>query len=527
MILDLDSVETDSITAEIAIIGAGAVGIVLAITLARRGMDVVLCESGGKGLEVAAQALNKAIVSGRFHAGIIEGRARALGGTTTLWGGQLIEFREIDFEEREWLGLERWPISRNDLEKYYAAASKLLGVPVGDDDSGIWNSLGIPRPDIGGDFSIILTRWMRETNFAHLFKADLAKLSNLRTLLHGNAVGFDFDGSTRRIAAVRLQSPSGRRVQLKADTAIVACGTIEASRLMLSVARDEPAVPWSNNEWVGSAFQDHLALCAARVTPIDKKRFDNAFDNIYVGGIKYNPKITFNREIQRENKLTNIAAGFIFESSLVEHISNVKIFVRALKNGAMPPNVLSVPKHLSAMLGVWWPLVIRYLRDHRAFNPTDLGIQLNIHCEQVPLRKSHLRLAQGPVDAFGMPLVDLHWQVDGREIETIAQFAERLAERLLELGLARLDIAPRLAARDPTILDACTDTNHHCGGLRMSIDRNKGVVDPNLRVHGMENLYVTGAATFPSSSFANPTFTAIALTLKLADYLAEHHNGPN
>jgi hypothetical protein len=90
MILDLDSCEIGSTCADIAIIGAGAVGLVLGVTLARRGIDVVLCECGSQSLEVASQDLNRAVLSGRPHLGISEGRARVLGGTTTLWGGQLL-----------------------------------------------------------------------------------------------------------------------------------------------------------------------------------------------------------------------------------------------------------------------------------------------------------------------------------------------------------------------------------------------------------------------------------------------------
>ncbi|MNW18103.1 GMC oxidoreductase [compost metagenome] len=46
-----------------------------------------------------------------------------------------------------------------------------------------------------------------------------------------------------------------------------------------------------------------------------------------------------------------------------------------------------------------------------------------------------------------------------------------------------------------------------------------GVVDSELRVFGTRNLYVAGAAVFRTSSYANPTFTALALTARLADQL--------
>jgi choline dehydrogenase-like flavoprotein len=53
----------------------------------------------------------------------------------------------------------------------------------------------------------------------------------------------------------------------------------------------------------------------------------------------------------------------------------------------------------------------------------------------------------------------------------------------------------------------------------MALSENEGVVDKNLKVFGTRNLYIAGAATFPTSSFANSTFTAMSLGLRLADEL--------
>jgi choline dehydrogenase-like flavoprotein len=58
------------------------------------------------------------------------------------------------------------------------------------------------------------------------------------------------------------------------------------------------------------------------------------------------------------------------------------------------------------------------------------------------------------------------------------------------------------------------------GGARIGADPGEGVVDGDLRVFGTGNLFVAGAAVFPSGSFANPTLTALALGLRLADHLA-------
>jgi choline dehydrogenase-like flavoprotein len=68
---------------------------------------------------------------------------------------------------------------------------------------------------------------------------------------------------------------------------------------------------------------------------------------------------------------------------------------------------------------------------------------------------------------------------------------------------------------------AMSDTNHPMGGLRMGVDARRSVVDPNLKVHGLDNLYVASCAVFPSGSSSNPTFTMMALTLRLADHLVQ------
>jgi len=53
----------------------------------------------------------------------------------------------------------------------------------------------------------------------------------------------------------------------------------------------------------------------------------------------------------------------------------------------------------------------------------------------------------------------------------------------------------------------------------MGNDPEDAVVDRRGRVFGLENLYVAGAATFPTSGATNPTLTVVALALRLAEHL--------
>ena len=62
--------------------------------------------------------------------------------------------------------------------------------------------------------------------------------------------------------------------------------------------------------------------------------------------------------------------------------------------------------------------------------------------------------------------------------------------------------------------------HHWMGATRMADDLREGSVDANLRYHGLDNLSVLSASTFPSCSSANPTLTLCALALRLGDHLA-------
>lgn len=68
--------------------------------------------------------------------------------------------------------------------------------------------------------------------------------------------------------------------------------------------------------------------------------------------------------------------------------------------------------------------------------------------------------------------------------------------------------------RDNT--DIGLHTSHPQGGNAVSRNPARGVVDESFRVHGMENLYVCDASVFPSSVTVNPQLTVMAI----ADYAA-------
>jgi choline dehydrogenase-like flavoprotein len=82
------------------------------------------------------------------------------------------------------------------------------------------------------------------------------------------------------------------------------------------------------------------------------------------------------------------------------------------------------------------------------------------------------------------------------------------------IGMIRLDRETR-----ESWLSVMDWGNHHMGTTRMSADPRTGVVDPNLQVFGIPNLFIAGSSVFPTYGASNPTMNLVALTLRLANHL--------
>jgi choline dehydrogenase-like flavoprotein len=87
-------------------------------------------------------------------------------------------------------------------------------------------------------------------------------------------------------------------------------------------------------------------------------------------------------------------------------------------------------------------------------------------------------------------------------------------------NLCRRNDLGRIAIKDSIYnLEEYKDlgTFHHLGGTRMGIDKIDSVVNKDLKIHGVNNLYVSGSSNFPTGGYTNPTFTIIQLAIRLAE----------
>ncbi len=55
----------------------------------------------------------------------------------------------------------------------------------------------------------------------------------------------------------------------------------------------------------------------------------------------------------------------------------------------------------------------------------------------------------------------------------------------------------------------------------MGLDKFDSVINKDLKVHNVNNLYINGSSNFVTTGYTNPTFTIIQFALRLADKIYE------
>lgn len=525
MIVDLEREDPPAdFSPEVCIVGAGAAGITLAAELIRQRKRVLLLESGGPALEAAAQALNAFEITGQPQQAASIGRFRVLGGTTTKWGGQILPFTAEDFEKRPWIAGSGWPFPLSHLEPYYERALRMEGLaPAMQQDSAVWQRLGMSTPAMDEDFVSYFTRWCPEPDFARLHRPIFASRL-LCVALHATVTGIEMNAGLDAVVGLQCHTPGGKERMFVAERYVFSLGTIETVRLLLQPLRTANQAPWQRNGLLGQNFQSHIDFDAARISAIDSKRMRQFFANVYDGGFKYHPKFRLSRNAQRCDQVLNIAGAVTATHPAERELVHTKTLARQILRGRLDGITGADLSSAFCQVPLLFKLAQAYIVEHRAYWVPGSELRLRVHCEQEPLSKSIIRLTQDR-DASGVLRACLDWRVSASEWRTIHRFAERVQHAFHRLGLGICTLAPQLLQPDGFSNVVFDNSHHDMGGSRMAVAPSQGIVTPDLRLYGVRNAFVCSASVFPTSGFSNPTHTLIALAVRLADHLVAQSPG--
>ncbi|HET6554379.1 MAG TPA: GMC oxidoreductase [Dyella sp.] len=543
MIIDyLAGDQPADIHVDLCIIGGGAAGIAIARSFAGSTTTVYLIESGGMSGEEHSQALCEGSSAGDIDFNPGTSRMRVFGGSCNLWGGGCIPLGRQDLEPRDWVPHSGWPISYADLEPYYARAREYCGIGDLDFVDGTFAEPG-PRGLLSFDEEKLVNQFFARSPilFGDTYRDELERASNITVLLHGNLLELTPTEDGRNVLSARIGSLSGARSIVRARHYVLASGGIENARLMLLSNSVVPQGLGNQRDVVGRYFMDHPSGTLGTLTADAPHRITRPYERRAIKGEPPAfPEIALSPQFQRHHRVLNgrvhpfgvegplprgIRALRELRSALRTTVKNENALLeeklsQALRNApaghaiAMPPNLGIAALRVGLGVGDLVRACVHKLADR----PTVASSHVDLvgYFEQAPNPDSRVTLGH-QIDAFGQRKVNVHWRLTPLDHQTY-QFSGRLfGEEIARVGNGQFRLSPWLS--DPTAKPEVHGTAHHMGTTRMSDDPTTGVVDRQCKVHGMDNLHIAGSSVFPTGGWAFPTFTIVALSLRLADEL--------
>ncbi|SCW74215.1 GMC oxidoreductase [Ancylobacter rudongensis] len=525
---------------DVCVVGTGAAGGILAHSLAMAGLKVVSLEQGPrlaanyfrsadpygsrKDFGIRAHTSwpadpHEAFFGNALFASAEHGSARrraggflpyqvfAVGGLQNLWNGVSVRFSADD--------VRGWPLPYDDLARHYAATERLVTVcgtsanlpelpdgefiapkpfrPVDDLLAKAVASLGAPTAHVTANRKAINTRpgtpsscqstggcaFGCPTDAVYKFSSRLlpriAGRSNYSLRPEAKVTRLIASPDGARVESVEfLDTASGERHRLRAGIVVLAAGALESPRILFnSASGTAPAGLANRYDQVGRRLQD-------------------------------NPKTVLSTSLWKLwGKRRDYDIGYGDPVLIVGRAS--------LPDGETFPflchNSHSVPDipHYLAGLKRFPPFVKRRLARLMFHSYLTIGM----FCGGEPNPANRLRPSR-ETDAFGVPQVDIDYTSSPRA-QARMDAMERWGRRVL--GRA-----------SGTIIHGGSSDNgtgiHYAGTTGMAADPCAGVVDANLRCHGIANLYVCDGGVIPQLPEKHLTLTIMALAHRLGDHLA-------
>jgi choline dehydrogenase-like flavoprotein len=505
------------IESDLCIVGAGAAGITLALELAGSGGDVCVLESGGLEYDHATQQLADGETAGLPYYELVAARLRYFGGTTNHWAGISRPLDELDFQKRDAVPYSGWPIDRASLDPYYARAQQYCRLGTYNYEPGFRAAPDAPLLPVDGrlETKIMLENPVR---FGPAYREQLNAAPTARVVLFANATELEPDASGLGIARIHARSLNENRLSVAARNFVTAAGAIENARLLLASRSVHSDGIGNDHGLVGRFFMEHPLVPTMELQLASEEAGLGLYTGQSRNGLGVTGYLALTPETVRREGILNACASLNIGgleqriAKSTDGIASAVAIWNYLKEGEVPPNFGT---HVGNLLADMHRVAI--YSYERAFQRSPLAASLVMQMEQAPNPSSRVTLTDER-DSLGMQRVKLDWQMGDLERHTVFRFGELMGMEFGRTGLGRIRM---IEPNDTGWWDGMRGSWHHMGTTRMHASPTQGVVDANCRVHGMRNLYVAGGSVFPTSGFAHPTLTIVALAIRLAEHLKE------
>jgi choline dehydrogenase-like flavoprotein len=506
--------------AEVVVVGAGAAGSVVAATLAERGKQVLVLETGPQWR--SRDLYNSPVWSRRLRWGaapvLTAGTdpfqhqfniGRGLGGSALHHYGVWPRMSRADFREKSLTGRSvDWPVDYDDLRAFYDRIQADVGIS-GDAGKEIWRPPGDPYPM--PPLATFRHGELLAAGFEKLGMHVAPQPMAINSVPYKGRPSCQYDGwcdsgcSISALAnplAVYWPRALGAGAQLRANATVTrlltgarpdrvrgvtwrdsqdCCGTIEAKCVVLAANAIQNTRLLLNSSSPGGR---HALANASGLLG----RFFTYHSNVSIVG---------EFDVATQNYLGPVAGTLYTRDSFDQSGSSSRLGQSMWHIGASikPTDVTGMAGWRPELMGAELTDFLEH-RAPRMANCIALG--------EIAARPENRIEISGERDRWDVPVARVSVSLDERD--------KALLHHLGNTGLAACRAA---GARHAWI--AGYGNSHAMGGTIMGSDSKRAVVDSYGIAHGIPNLAVVGSSVYPTSGAVNPTYTIHALALRTAE----------
>jgi len=526
---------------DVCVVGTGPVGQALALEFDRLERDVLVLESGDSDVNPANEELSRAkIIDPERHAAMELAVVRALGGTSWTWGGRCVAFDDVDWLDRAFVADAHWPMKHEEIRPFYKRAAEIL--LCGNDEFLI----PYKRPLKDGLTLDAVERWSRDARVILEHRARLLASERIHLSVKSTVTGMTLSADGSRVESLSVITPDGVR-SVRARQFVLACGGVETTRLLLHVQRGLPQLFGGVDGPLGRYYMGHISGKIASIVFDDPATIYDLDFKLDASGAYVRRRFMLTAEAQVEHQVLNTAfwpdnppfydpahgSGVLSAVFLALAFPPTGRFllpeaIRLIHTGPRPYRLAA---HLrNALLGA-----VRGAKDifgillHRfVMKPKKPGFlvqnrggkyALHFHAEQIPYPDSRITLGD-EVDSTGLPRAVINLRFTPQDVQSVIDSHTALDHALQSNGIGRLEYWYTGDKLPERVYEQASDGFHQVGTTRMGNDPAHSVVDSNLKVHGLENLFIASSSVFPTTGQANSTLLAVAFAVRLAAHLA-------
>jgi choline dehydrogenase-like flavoprotein len=510
----------------VVVIGSGAGGGTLAHELTRRGIKVVLLEAGKRqSLDTFSQVPGEAFgqltwLDTRTQSGnwgvardfpmLPVWHCKTVGGTTVHWTASAPRLQPWELRAKTTYGkvtdtsLIDWPISYNELEKYYIVAERRMGVTRRNDMPGLPASnnfkamyaaakkLAYKRGHTGHmainsvaydgrgfciqqGFCVQGCKMGAKWSTLYTEIPDAEATGNLDLRIESTATRIEH-GSDGRVTGLIYRDSHGQEQRQKARVVCVAGNAIETARLLLLSE--------------SSKFPHGLANSSGQVG----RNYCHQITG-FVWGIFDKPVCSW-----RGATLAGVIEDEAVNDPRRGFVGGYRIELVTLDLPTLP--LVGLP--------YGWGRDFAWVME----NYRNLA-GMFINGEDLPQADNRITLNSKVKDAYGLPVVNIHVDEHPND-QAMRKHAQGQMSRMYEaIGAKRIVLGPTPPA------------THNLSTARMSSAPRDGVTNAWGQTHDIKNLFISDGSVLTTPGAANPTLTIVALALRQAEYISQQMKAGN